>query len=306
MNKKDILNKENDFFLATWMAGEITDEEMKKHMSSDDLLLYKKIMTSVNSLERPVVDIDASYQNFLKKRNTEISPSKVRKLIPNWAYAVAASLVLALGIYQFGLIKNKITTDFGEQHDIALYDGSTVKINAKSKLVYAKKRTFNRNVFLEGEGFFKITKGDKFDVETPQGVVSVLGTEFNIIARKDIFEVICYTGKVRVSYRGAEVVLTPGKAYRVLENKQPKQWSTVANTASWKSGVSNFKSIPIKFVLEAIQNEYNVSINATQIDDTKLFTGSFKHNDIEATIKSISLLLDVQYKIEGTEILLFN
>ncbi len=306
MNRKEEQNIENDFFLADWMEGKITDEELQELVSSEDFIAYKKIIRVFNVLEKPTMDVEETYENFLESATPKKQP-KVRKLLPNWVYAVAASVVLLFGVFQFLKLENTATTDFGAQQSITLNDGSSVTLNSKSRLTYAKNWNFNRDVFLEGEAFFKITKGDEFEVNTPSGSVSVLGTAFNVIARNDFFEVICYEGKVRVQQNGQETILTPGTACRVIENKEGKQWQTTQQTATWQSGISSFDSTPVKFVLETLQNEYKVSIDSNKIDANKLYTGSFKHDDLEIALASICVLLNVDYTIENTtDITLFS
>ncbi len=306
MNRKEQQNIKNDFFLADWMSGKITDEELRELVSSEDFIAYKKILQAFESLERPTLDVKKAYNNFLAKAPLEKQP-KVKRLLPNWAIAVAASVVLLFGVFQFLKLENTVTTDFGAKQTIVLNDGSSVTLNAKTRLTYAKSWNFNRDVFLEGEAFFKITKGDKFEVNTRFGSVSVLGTEFNVIARDDFFEVICYEGKVRVQRNGQETVLTPGIACRIVGNEDRKQWKTTQKTATWQSGVSSFNSVPVKVVFEALQNEYKVSIDLGKIDANRLFTGSFKHDNLETALASICVLLDVDYKIESsTKIILVN
>ena len=306
MNRKEQQNIKNDFFLANWISGKITDEELQELVSSEDFIAYKKILRVFESLESPTLDVEKSYKNFLAKSPLKKQP-KVKKLLPNWAIAVAASVALLFGVFQFLKLENTVTTDFGAQQNIVLNDGSSVTLNAKTRLTYAKNWNFNRDVFLEGEAFFKITKGDKFEVNTRFGSVSVLGTEFNVIARDDFFEVICYEGKVRVQQNGQETVLTPGTACRFVSNEERKQWKTTQKTATWQSGVSNFNSVPVKVVFEALQNEYKVSIDLGEIDANRLFTGSFKHDDLEMALASICVLLDVDYKLESsTKIILVN
>ena len=66
-----------------------------------------------------------------------------------------------------------------------LSDGTRVWLNADSKLKYPV--TFGndkREVELEGEGYFKVTKDERkpFRVVVKKQTVEVLGTEFNVDA----------------------------------------------------------------------------------------------------------------------------
>ena len=75
-----------------------------------------------------------------------------------------------------------------KEYDIKIEFYETVG-NVWFKLVWnvnvENKWKNERSVNLDGEGFFKVAKGSKFDVETSAGTVSVVGTQFNVKNRKD-------------------------------------------------------------------------------------------------------------------------
>src|SRR6185436_6777394 len=75
----------------------------------------------------------------------------------------------------------EIFTARGEHSLVILPDQSKVVLNAVSSVHYNSLMFYlSRNVSFEGEGFFTITKGDKFNVVTENATVEVLGTEFNL------------------------------------------------------------------------------------------------------------------------------
>lgn len=63
-----------------------------------------------------------------------------------------------------------------------LPDGSIVWLNADSKLSYSESFSRkNRNVRLEGEGYFEVAHGEHpFVVRTDSTQIKVLGTKFNV------------------------------------------------------------------------------------------------------------------------------
>ena len=65
---------------------------------------------------------------------------------------------------------------------------------------------------LKGQVYFEVKKGSKFSVRSTQGIVSVLGTSFNIYDREGAYKVECFTGKVKVESIESEtkVYLTKG------------------------------------------------------------------------------------------------
>lgn len=80
---------------------------------------------------------------------------------------------------------NELVVPLGSKSKLVLPDGSIVWLNAGSTLRY--KQNFgvsNRDLFLEGEGFFKVSKNKKipFIVKTDFLQVKATGTEFNVKA----------------------------------------------------------------------------------------------------------------------------
>ena len=107
----------------------------------------------------------------------------------------------------------------GEQNIYELPDGSVATLNAQSSISYEPGEWSSaRRVELNGEAFFEVKKGTPFLVKTPYGDVQVLGTSFNVDARKDHFSVACFTGSVRVVAASRSQVLSPGERVFVSDN----------------------------------------------------------------------------------------
>ena len=99
-----------------------------------------------------------------------------------------------------------------------LPDSSFVALNMGSELYYTKKGwQTERRVELKGEAFFKVKKGSIFEVETDQGIISVLGTEFNVKSWNNYFEVTCYSGLVRVKTPKKTVQLSCHSVFRLID-----------------------------------------------------------------------------------------
>lgn len=296
---------ENEIFLADWMAGKITDEELKSLVSPSDFKTYKKILVGMDAFEKPSFDSKKGFES-ISNRIQNNKDTKVRSLIPSWLYAVAAFLVLFFGISQFLPSDNLFSTDFSAQKNITFQDGSIAYLNANSQLKYAKNWDKKRSVNLEGEAFFEVKKGKQFSVKTPQGLVQVLGTKFNIISRTNFFEVICYEGKVSILSGKHKNVLTAGQAWRIIKDHPVELWNLDTLRPTWLEGESSFKSVPIPFVLEAIENQFKVKLQTAKIDKNILFTGSFSHQDIDTALQAICLPLNLEYKIVDNQTIVLS
>ncbi len=84
-----------------------------------------------------------------------------------------------------------VNAPMGAQQLVTLPDGSVVELNSASELTYQRGfaslplvAAAERSVQLQGEAFFRVEKGERpFVVETFNGRVEVLGTQFNVRAR---------------------------------------------------------------------------------------------------------------------------
>lgn len=301
---------DNDVFLAQWIDGLISDAELKKIVGAKDFKAYKKIKAGIGVFEELQKPLDNTYVNIkakIKEKKDNPSKTKVLNLYSKIAIAVAASLVLFFSINTF-LKTNDVEylSDFGEQKTVLLQDGSEVILNAKSQLKYNKKDwNDKREVFLDGEAFFKVTKGNTFTVVTDNGNISVLGTQFSIITNPDFFEVICYQGKVKVSSKNEEFILTPNLSVRKSNGVfQKEKLDSIPSNPSWIHGESSFRKVPLREVIKALEKQFNIKFDTSHIDDSVIFTGSFDNKDLNVALKSVFETFNIKYTILDKKILL--
>lgn len=299
-------------FLARWISGELTPEELNDFKNSKDYQALNKINEASKLLETPSYNSEALFNNLKTKINSKQQDKAptVIKLIPTWVYGVAASIVLAFGLFYYLNTNKHFETSFSEQLAVILPDNSKVQLNANSQLDFKSRNWDNNRVLnLNGEAFFDVENGTKFKVLTQQGVVEVLGTEFNVISRDDYFEVQCLEGKVRVESLTAnkEAILLPGKAIRIL-NKTAEEWDFILiDEPNWLLGESTFMNTPIAQVLLSIENQYNIHFDTSNIDLSKRFTGGFTHKDLNLALKTVFIPMEISYSSNGkNQIILIN
>jgi len=290
-------DKKDDFFLARWVSGELSEEELKAFKKHPEYQYYAKIMAGADALDLKTYDVEKELIALKSKRKNTASKKKkgtVIKLLPY--VAVAASIAIIFGIFLFGP-KDDFATQYGETLTIQLPDGSEMILNAKSKASFDKDNWKNtRLVSLEGEAFFKVTKGSKFTVATKNGEVSVLGTQFNVQSHNSLFEVNCYEGKVSVVNKNYTEILTAGKAYRNYGNT-PENWTFTGAEPTWLTNTSSFRSIPLKYVFKELEEQYNIQINSSNIDLTTIYTGTFPNNNKEVALRTVFSTLGMDYTI---------
>lgn len=294
----------NDRYLADWMAGKISDEQLKQFVSTDDFLAYQKLKLALeqHSLAAPNME-----ENYLKIQDkiTQKKEVSAKKVFPIWPFsAVAASLILLLGWYQIFYFSNEISTDFGTTKTMTLQDESVVTLNAKSTLSFPNQFQWNRTLNLDGEAFFEVEKGSSFVVKTALGQVKVLGTKFNVNVEKDFFEVQCYEGKVQVTMNDAISILTPNKSVRFSAGGIESNEDLLKSRPTWIKNESSFVNVPFEVVVSKWQKQFQKEIEYPEAFKKVNFTGNFSNTDLETALKSITIPLRLDYSIQNQKIIL--
>lgn len=299
-------------YLARWLNDELTEEELAEFKKSEAYATYHKIKESELWLEVPDFDLDEAWDSVQKKTTLEQPKEqpKVYTLAPFKGFlriAAVVAILLAGSFAYLSTLNETISTDYAENASFTLPDASEVILNAESKIVYSKKNwDTNRNIDLKGEAFFKVSKGNKFTVETKQGTVTVLGTQFNVETRDEYFEVTCFEGLISVKFNGTETKLTPGNSIVVINGKSVMDKVAINGKPSWLDNESTFRSIPLHYVLDELQRQFNIKVSTENINIAQLYTGSFSNENLDLAIKSITVPLQIKYKLDGNKVLFYD
>jgi len=288
--------------LRRWLEGAMSEEERKAFENSKDFEYLLKILRSSKYFKAPDYDVEGELKRF--KETQEKSTKVVKMNVFQMAVRVAAAALVFFSIWWIFLRENPtiIQTAAGEKSELILPDSSEVIINAVTSLSYNEKQwEKDRTIELEGEAFFKVTDGKRFDVQTPSGVVTVLGTQFNVKQRGSFFEVMCFEGMVQVESKGTMVKLFPSKMFRLMNNKIDPVEDFAWTTPGWISNESLFQSITYAEVIRELERQYNVHVNLKNIDQKQLFSGGFTHNDLNSALQSITLPLNISYEIKDDQ-----
>jgi len=215
-----------------------------------------------------------------------------------WAFAAGFLVILTLGSF---LRFYSITIEpISGQHLLSeLPDHSKVNLNAQSSLTYHPYWwKINRTVKLQGEAYFEVEKGRKFIVESTKGSTQVLGTTFNILARQEVYMVICITGSVKVkSTKGFETILKPNSKAEIQANGKIKVETDIETfpEISWKRNLFLFTASPVLQVFSEIERQYGVTIKIN-INTTLLYTGNFtKDQNVEEILAYVCPALGLKY-----------
>lgn len=287
--------EEDKTFLARWAENKLTPEELAKFQLEEEYTLFEKINLETSKFSLPKANVEKDYQKVKEKTSLKGKVISFARF-----YYVAASIIILLGLFWFVNSSKTITAEFGEKILAELPDGSKVHLNAGSEISY--KRFFwdrNRVINLEGEAYFDIVKNETgLTVISSSGQVEVLGTQFNIIDRKQRFEVICYSGRVAVTEHNSseKQVLEKGDKITIYQN-QIATTKILETTPDWMQGISLFKNQPFISVLESLERQYDIKIDTNNINTTQIFSGSFVHGDLSSALKTTLPVMGISYKV---------
>ncbi|WP_350287200.1 FecR family protein [uncultured Croceitalea sp.] len=294
-------------YLAKWLNGELSEAELSEFKKSEAYVSYMRIIEASKKIEAPEFDVQAALNTF-KQREMAAAP-KVVPLKPYKQFlriAAVIAVMLAGSYFYLNTLDNSFTTQLAERTEVTLPDSSELILNADSRVTFSEKKwDKERAVKLQGEAFFKVAKGKKFTVATDMGSVAVLGTQFNVETRDNFFEVTCYEGLVSVTYNGKETKLPAGTSFLVVNNKIQAAEGPKNDTPSWMNNESSFHSIPLQFVLNELERQYNIKVETENVDTNQLFTGTFSNTNLKIALESISTPSQISYKLGEDNVLFY-
>ncbi len=207
---------------------------------------------------------------------------------------------------------NQIIAPYGRRSTVILADGTQVRLNSGSRIIYKPQFKKNkREVYLEGEGYFEIKKnaGIPFYIQTDRFNVKVTGTILNVQAYKneDLYSTVLVEGKASLSLNNqllsSSVLLKPNQVASLTKDHDHIQVEPVENLKnhiSWIDGYLEFKNGNIELLLKRISSYYNVQISVRgdirqlNIDGKLNLTG-----DPEPIIAGIAEMAKMKYTKGG-------
>ncbi len=340
--KDNLISAEEHDELFEMIASERFDYELEKIISQDLIL-----GTDSDTADLPPHIAQEIVRNIYdsEKNTIKVLPSK-RKIIPLYRWVAAASIILlALTFtYLYHSAQQSAKVQFAsiipvntiiksnnskQQELVVLSDGSKVTLAPNSSIHYS--RLFageTRDVYLEGEAFFQVTKNPTkpFLVYYHNLVTKVLGTSFriNTNSKTGKVEVAVRTGRVQVfendkmlslahKFDKATTIVTPNQkaiyneTAHIFENgivdKPEKLLSN--DTAVSVKNILIFEQENLSKVFQQIQNNYGIEII---VENTNLyncvFTGNVSNLDLFSVLQTICIATNSSFEIDGTKILI--
>jgi ferric-dicitrate binding protein FerR (iron transport regulator) len=231
-----------------------------------------------------------------------------------WAAVVAGIFILSSSYWLYATRKTSFSTQYGQTASLTLPDGSRVVLNGNSRLRYAanwdNQRT--REVWLEGEGFFTITKKPGLDalhkdyahfvVHTTELDVQVLGTSFNVSERKAKTQVVLSSGKVKLDINtrpnSSPLLMVPGESVEFIHRDEQVIRKKVdpAAFSSWQNSELVFKDTPLFEVADIIESTYGMAMVFQNVSQrNRRLTGNIRTDNIDKILKALSRSLNLEF-----------
>ena len=214
------------------------------------------------------------------------------------------------------LVYNELEIPYGKIFHVELSDGTLVHLNSGTKLRYPVKflKGRKREVFIDGEAYFKVTKDRRhpFIVNADAVAVEVFGTEFNVSSYREDKEIktVLVEGSVSLSNSVEpkdKVMLEPGQkaAWDKSAHNTEIEEVDVGLYTGWIKGEMIFRNAIFEDMTKILERRYNVSIqNNSELLRNKRLNARFNVNveSIEEVLESLNEVQAFDYKIKGHNI----
>jgi len=193
-------------------------------------------------------------------------------------------------------------------------DGTEVWLNAGSTLSYpANDQLDKREVKLNGEGYFKVTKNahKPFYVLTSNATVKVLGTSFNMKAYSNEEHLVTTLeeGSVELTTHKSGntlIRLLPGEQaiYDTDEGKTEIVKVDAKQFSAWRGEKFLFKDADLRAIITELERLYDIKIHIINPKLEKLrFRGMFSYDqDLLDALETLRHSVKLNYTIKGREV----
>jgi ferric-dicitrate binding protein FerR (iron transport regulator) len=312
-----------------------------------ELLDKFKNIWNVEKDKIDIQDLDLKWAQMKAKIETDLPDSKTTAYRIKWSsplkqripafsavriFQVAAICVLLLSGSYF-LIKEKPWTlpagkgrevqyettivENGKRLTLSLSDGSEIILDSGSKIKYPLSFHETRDVYLEGEAFFKVKHDSErpFHVYANHALIKVLGTQFNVRVWNENPQVSVTVAVGNVSLQNSNldnaepVLLTKGKQSKVSEHAHASHPIDVDPDmyTNWINNEIHFENASLQEIIAQLQRWYNYEflIKDTLLEKQRM-TVHIEKSNVPEVIELIGMITDTEIIQEGKKIQLIK
>ena len=206
-----------------------------------------------------------------------------------------------------------IYTNRGVKGEVTLPDGSVVKLNSDSRIVFPDKFSGStREVYVSGEAYFSVVTNP----DTPMIVftnmnlmVKVYGTEFNLRAYPEDHNARATLFKGRIDMLSRETggkdkvlaVIKPNESFVLKESREPV-YILKADTlqqGAWRYGKLIFDLTPMDAVIRELERWHGAEFVVKDPSIYKLkFSANFKQESLVQILEILKFCSDIDYRLD--------
>ena len=272
----------------------------------------EKIHEDLNEAKRLLnSDLSGSWENIEKKVRTR-RIGIYTGIFMKYAAILIVAFVSGLFVHTQFTDRNQavqyaeVEVMYGQLGHLFLFDGTEVWLNSGTKFKYPNKFNQNeRNVFMEGEAYFKVAPNKQlpFKVKTGKLEVEVLGTSFNLSAypSESTQSVFLDEGKVQINDLAGDKIgeVSPGQMAVKADGNPSIQVQNADSYfyTSWKDGKITFSSEKLSDIAKKMERWYNVEIRFDQeaLKDFNFSGTILRNKPIDQTIMAMELLAPIRF-----------
>ncbi|WP_020529840.1 FecR family protein [Flexithrix dorotheae] len=201
------------------------------------------------------------------------------------------------------------STEKGQKLTLTLPDKSIVKLNANSQVRFRKDFINKREIFLQGEAFFEVSKNPlkPFTVDAGGIRTTALGTSFNIrkFPNDNNVKIMLATGKVKVENLNdstQKFFLNPSEQLTYFtKSEKAEKGNFKQEWISWKDGILFFENADIEEIKHQIEGWYGVKVKILGEVECSV-SGSYTQKSLEHVLEGIKYTTNIDYEINRNEI----
>lgn len=324
----------NEQLIHTYLSGHATPGEQRELLewlreSEENKRLFfemKAIWSGLQTMDK-LAESDRM-ESSLRMLNEKIDQRAARMIKPTvskssfaisgkWMLMVAAVVLLIL-LPLTWILREGSTSDITQLYVtnrsnlvkvLYLPDGTKVWLNKNTSLIYPEKFSKKqREVILDGEAFFDVTKDKKhpFIVKTSSFNIKVLGTTFNVHSYKEDVQVsaVLESGAIQLQSAQGDALVTmhPGQRALYKPDTQELEVSYVAvnEHTSWRYNLVTLNNVTIHEVVRSLEENYKIKIQTDSVtlrDHRYNFTYD-KGDSAEESVRMLQYVTGLNCKIK--------
>jgi transmembrane sensor len=303
--------------LAAFINGELPEKEARRWEewvaeSPENARIYRQALKLLEPDPGKEHSHTVPFDSSAAWKEVEVRLDPAPSFSSWWKVAAVFALIASLAGYwaYYEYFADVIYSQTSGISEYYLPDSSKVVLNGKAKITF--DRNFNsdhRNVSLEGQAYFDVRKDSSliFEINTPRGLVRVLGTAFLVEETKDSLYVLVDRGIVGVSLKkGSDQLILERNEEAVIRFSDERiMIDEVENTNKlyWANRRLTYRRENLAVIFDELAEIFDVTI---QYDPDKVkdcsISAVFLDQSLNEILENISLSLPVQYTISGNQV----